>query len=156
MKAVVDASVAAKWVIEEDRSDKAVLLLEYEQLHAPDHWLAEAVNVVWSKVYKGDLDASDAEERMAVLSRSPVIVTAISTLMPAAFAISVDHSITVYDALYVALACKRRMPFITDDQNLIRRLSGTQLSSHVIPLSVLTRLRGFDPGNRDISPKSVR
>jgi predicted nucleic acid-binding protein len=98
MKAVVDASVAAQWVIAEDRSDKAVLLLDYEQLHAPDHWLAEAVNVVWSKVYKGDLDASDAVERMAVLLRSPMTVTAIATLMTAAFAISIDHSITVYDA----------------------------------------------------------
>jgi hypothetical protein len=84
MKAVVDASVAAQWVIAEDRSDNTVLLLDYEQLHAPDHWLAEAVNVVWSKVYKGDLDASDAVERMAVLLRSPKTVTAIATLMTAA------------------------------------------------------------------------
>jgi predicted nucleic acid-binding protein len=51
-EAVVDASVAAKWVVEEDHSEKAASLLQYGRRCARDHWLAEAVNVLWSKVYK--------------------------------------------------------------------------------------------------------
>jgi hypothetical protein len=72
-QAVIDASVAAKWVVEEPHSACAVLALAYDARHAPDHWLAEAANVLWSKVIGGDLTASDAEERMAVLLRAPVI-----------------------------------------------------------------------------------
>lgn len=37
--AVVDASVAAEWVVEEAHSDRAVLLLlGFDAQHAPGHW----------------------------------------------------------------------------------------------------------------------
>lgn len=120
---VVDASVSAKWVVEEEHSDKAALLLGYDARHAPDHWRAEAVNVLWSKVFKGDLTAADAEERMTVLMRAPVIGMPISGLMPRAFAISVARGVTIYDSLYVALAEKLNIPLITADERLIRLLS---------------------------------
>jgi predicted nucleic acid-binding protein len=123
-QAVVDASVAVKWVVEEEHSAKAVLLLGFDACHAPDHWQAEAVNVLWSKVFRGELSAADAEERMTVLLRAPVIATPIAGLMPRAFAIAVAHMVTIYDALYVALAETRDIPLVTADERLIRRLSG--------------------------------
>ena len=106
-QAVVDASVAAKWVVEEEHSAKAALLLGFDACHAPDHWLAEAGNVLWSKFFHGDLTAVDLEERMAVLLRAPVIGTPIASLMPRALAISVACVVTIYDSLYVALAEQR-------------------------------------------------
>jgi predicted nucleic acid-binding protein len=121
---VVDASVAAKWVVEEDHSGKAALLLQCDARHAPQHWLAEAVNVLWSKVFKGDLTAADAEERMAILLRAPVIGAALPDLMPRAFAISVAQTVTIYDSLYIALAEKLHVPLVTADQQLIRRMAG--------------------------------
>jgi predicted nucleic acid-binding protein len=121
---VVDASVAAKWVVEEDHSAQAALLLACDACHAPDHWRAEAVNVLWSKVFRGDLAAPDAAERMTVLLRAPVIDTPIATLLPHAFAIAVAHIVTIYDALYVALAEQRDIPLVTADERLIRRLAG--------------------------------
>jgi predicted nucleic acid-binding protein len=120
---VVDASVAAKWVVEEAHSAKAALLLQCETRHAPDHWLAEAVNVLWSKVFKGDLSAADAQERMSVLLRAPVIGAPVTDLMPRAFAISVVQSVTIYDSLYVALAEKLDVPLVTADESLIRRMA---------------------------------
>ena len=121
---VVDASVAAKWVVEEEHSAKAALLLGFDACHAPDHWLAEAGNVLWSKFFHGDLTAVDLEERMAVLLRAPVIGTPIASLMPRALAISVACVVTIYDSLYVALAEQRDIPMVTADQRLIRRLLG--------------------------------
>jgi len=121
---VVDASVAAKWVVEEDHSGKAALLLQCDARHAPQHWLAEAVNVLWSKVFKGDLTAADAEERMAILLRAPVIGAPLLDLMPRAFAISVAQTVTIYDSLYIALAEKLHVPLVTADQQLIRRMAG--------------------------------
>ena len=123
-EAVIDASVSVKWVVEEDHSAKATLLLQCQSLHAPDHWQAEAVNVLWARVFKGDLAAADAEERMAVLLRAPIVGTPIATLMPRAFAISVAHMVTIYDSLYVALAEKLNIPLVTADERLVRRLSG--------------------------------
>ncbi len=120
---VVDASVVAKWVVQEKQSAEAALLLAYDARHAPDHWRAEAVNVLWSKVLHGDLTAKDAEERMIVLLGAPVIDTPIATLMPRAFAISVAQAVTIHDSLYVALAERRDIPLVTADERLIRRLS---------------------------------
>jgi len=130
-KVVVDASVAAKWVVEEAHSAKAVRLLDCDEIHAPDHWLAEAVNVLWSKVLKGDLDAKDANERMTVLTRSPVIATPIAGLMASAFAIAVEHSVTIYDSLYIALAEERAFPLLTADEKFVRRFQDTPLSKRV-------------------------
>jgi predicted nucleic acid-binding protein len=123
-QAVIDASVAAKWVVEEDHSAKASLLLSLDARHAPDHWLAEAANVLWSKVFHGDLTAADAEERIGVLMRAPVVGMPIAELMPRAFAISVACMVTIYDSLYVALAEKRDIPLVTADRRLIRQLTG--------------------------------
>jgi len=138
-EAVVDASVSAKWVIEEDYSANAALLLRYDALHAPDHWQAEAVNVLWSKVAKGDLTAADAQERMIVLLRAPVAGTPIAELMPRAFAISVACAVTIYDSLYIALAEKRNIPFVTADARLIRRIAGdVTLAGRMIWIGDLT------------------
>ncbi len=120
----MDASVAAKWVVEEAYSAQAALMLAFDARHAPDHWRAEAVNVLWSKVFHGDLTATDAEERMTVLLRAPIVETPIATLMPRAFRIAVARTVTVHDALYVALAEQRAMPLVTADERLIRRMSG--------------------------------
>jgi len=123
-QAVVDAAVAVKWVIEEDHSAKAALLLGFDARHAPDHWRAEAINVLWSKVFHGDLSVAGAEERMTILLRAPVIATPIAGLMPRAFAIAVAHTVTIYDSLYVALAETRDIPLVTADERLIKRLAG--------------------------------
>jgi predicted nucleic acid-binding protein len=123
-QAVIDASVAAKWVVEEKYSDKAASLLELEARHAPDHWLAEATNVLWSKVFRGDLTAAEAGERMLVLTCAPIAGTLVASLMPRAFAISVARMVTIYDSLYVALAEKREIPMVTADERLIRKISG--------------------------------
>jgi predicted nucleic acid-binding protein len=119
---VVDASVATKWVVEEVHSDEAALLLAYDALHAPDHWQAEAVNVLWAKAFRGDLATADAEQRMTVLMRAPVIGTPIAGLMSRAFAISVARQVTIYDSLYLALAEKLSIPVVTADVRLMRQL----------------------------------
>jgi predicted nucleic acid-binding protein len=64
-------------------------------LHAPDHWQAEAVNVLWAKLARGDLSVADAEERMDVLLRAPIAGTPISALMASAFAIAAARQVTI-------------------------------------------------------------
>lgn len=121
--AVVDASVAVKWVVEEAHSDRAAALLAYDAMHAPDHWQAEAVNVLWAKAFRGDLSVAEAEERMTVLMRAPVIGSPIADLMTRAFAVSVARRVTIYDSLYVALAEKLDVPMVTADERLMRSLA---------------------------------
>jgi predicted nucleic acid-binding protein len=55
MTVVVDASIALKWVIEEDGSEEAGALLLEETLAAPDLLMIECANVLWAKARRGAL-----------------------------------------------------------------------------------------------------
>ncbi|RAI58127.1 PIN domain nuclease [Roseicella frigidaeris] len=127
MRVVVDASVAAKWVVAEAHSEAAAALLDLEALYAPDHWQAEAVNVLWSKQQFGDLTVAEAEARLDLLLRAPIQAVPIATLMPGAFAIAVGNGVTVYDALYLALARDLGIPFVTADARLLRKVTDAAL-----------------------------
>ncbi len=53
-----------------------------------------------------------------------MIAAPLEGLVPRAFAIGVACGVTIYDALYVALAEKYDIPMVTADAKLIRRMSG--------------------------------
>src|ERR1700738_2692376 len=55
MTVVVDASVALKWVIEEDGSQAAGVLLLEQPLAAPDLLIVECANVLSAKAWRGVL-----------------------------------------------------------------------------------------------------
>lgn len=116
--AVVDASVAAKWVVEEADSDAAMALQACEALHAPSHWLAEAANVVWAKAFRGELSADRVRARIALLATAQIRETAIATLMEPATDIALVCRVTIYDALYVALAQALRLSLVTAGRRL--------------------------------------
>ena len=52
--AIVDASVAVKWVVPEIGSDQAAALATY-RLSAPDLLDAECANVLWVKVTRAEI-----------------------------------------------------------------------------------------------------
>lgn len=136
--AVVDASVAAKWVVDEPGSDAAERLRHCEALHAPAHWLAEACNVVWSKFHKGELSGDQLRTRIMLLREAPVRATAISQLLMPAAEIAMQCRVTIYDALYVSLAVARKAPFVTADRRLCERLRESGAHAQlVVPLDSL-------------------
>lgn len=56
MTVVVDVSVAFKWFVQEDRTDRALQLLERgEPIVAPDLILAEVCNAGWKSLRRGEL-----------------------------------------------------------------------------------------------------
>jgi predicted nucleic acid-binding protein len=129
--AVVDASVAIKWVVEEEGSDRARLLAS-AKLEAPDLLPIECANILWRKVRLGDLRGEEAAERLALLLRSPVTLIGSRELLDAALRLSLDLGHPVYDCVYLALAIRDGMPLLTAD----RRLANTagkrkKVASHI-------------------------
>jgi predicted nucleic acid-binding protein len=122
-RVVVDASVAVKWVVAEEFSEQAALL-KGNALCAPAHWQAEAVNVLWAKVYRGDLAPAGAVDRARMLMQAPVELMPLSSLMDEALRQSLAYGITIYDSLYLALALARGIVFVTADRKLLQKLSG--------------------------------
>ena len=121
--AVIDASVAVKWVVPEPFTDQASTLLSGPALCAPVHWQAEAVNGVWKRVYRGQLSAELARSCARTLIDAPVKAVLLPELVEPALNLAIRLRITVYDALYVALAEARRLPLISDDRELLRRMA---------------------------------
>jgi predicted nucleic acid-binding protein len=117
--AVVDASVAVKWVVQETGSDLA-RSLSNASLEAPDLLLVECANILWKKVRIGDLTRRDAKRCLDILLRAPVNVITGSELLPQAMDLSCELEHPVYDCLYLAVALRREIPLITADERLAR------------------------------------
>ena len=114
---VVDASVAVKWYVNETGSEKAVALLENEDLLflAPDIFLAEAVNALLRQQGAGQLvdEALDKALRDLTFSRPRLIDRAV------VIARAIRHPI--YDCLYLALAERWETVFVTADAEFVDR-----------------------------------
>lgn len=122
---VVDASVVVKWLVDEEGSDAAAELAG-ESLAAPTLLLAECANVLWVKARVGELDREQAKERTALLVDLPVTLEPIASLIADASDLALRLDVTVYDALYVALARRRGDLLITADHKLARAVRRSQ------------------------------
>lgn len=133
---VIDASVALKWVIDEENSDDARLLAGVT-MYAPGLMLAECGNALWRKSRLGELTAADSARRLRALLTVPVIYIADEELAEAALGIaqSIDHAI--YDCLYLALSLRQNAPLVTDDMRLLSKWAATSGIPQPLALSDL-------------------
>ena len=124
---VVDACVIAKWAIPEDDSDRALRLLALAErgearLLAPSLWRVEVTNVVWKHLQRGLLHPADADAAVALLRHLPIENVPDARVLEPAFTIAVEAGVSVYDALYAALAFDTLAPLVTADRRLAERL----------------------------------
>ena len=129
---VVDASVAAKWLIPESGSSLANALFSEEiALLAPDLLWVEVAQIGWKHVRRGCLDAADAEQVVARMATVPVERWSSSDPLPAAVQLAIEYDRTVYDALYLALAMRENCQVVTADARLVNALGRTPLAPHL-------------------------
>ena len=118
-RVVVDASVAVKWLLPEELSTEARRLLatEYELL-APDLLWAELGNVLWKRHRRRELDHPTTVELLRDFSRVPLELHSTDRWAVAALELAIQHGVTVYDALYLALAAGTGCRLVTADRRL--------------------------------------
>lgn len=102
---VVDASVAAKWVVTEPGSEAARRVLATAgPLIAPDLLVAEVGNVLWQKSARGLVGSTQAREALVWLPELFDRLFDAATLAPRAIEIAIEFREPLHDCLYVALA----------------------------------------------------
>ena len=128
---VVDASVAAKWILPKEFSDYAKALYRAavqtgEPIVAPPHFPAEVSNILRQRMRRTPpLPRDDALRLLADFAVFPVGLLAPPGLHEQALILADDHDLpAVYDAYYVALAQMHGCELWTDDRRLLRLLAG--------------------------------
>jgi predicted nucleic acid-binding protein len=121
---VIDASVVAKLLLQEDGWQlAAALLATAAELHAPDLIVAEIVNVIKTRVRRGDLTAPAADAALTAFREMALHLHEASPLAHEALRIAIEYDRSGYDALYVALALQLNMTVITADRRLYNAMS---------------------------------
>lgn len=131
MSLVVDASVAIKWLIDEDGSGRAEAVLARGPLIAPELIFAEVPNVLWRHVQTGALTPQQAEEAALVLRDTFDAIYPMEPLTRRALAMAVELGHPVYDCIYLALAESAACPLVTADKRLATKVAGTALAGLV-------------------------
>jgi predicted nucleic acid-binding protein len=121
---VVDASVALKWVIEEDGSELARRLVVEETLLAPDLLFIECANVLWVKAKRGLISSEVARLALSAIEATPIRAIPVQPLAAAALAIALELAQSAYDSLYLAVAMAERATFVTADMSFARAALG--------------------------------
>ncbi len=127
---VVDACVAAKWVLPaagEGLLDQANRLLERHvkrdlQLLAPALIEAEIGNVLWKAVRRKRIGQAQAENSLRRFTELGIQTIPTFELLDRAFRIAVDCDRSFYDSLYIALALATKTELITADERLVNAL----------------------------------
>ena len=120
--AVVDASVAVKWLVKQDLTGRAYKAFEAFELHAPSLILAEVANALW-KYHR--IGAVSLEKMAAAFdglqSRYFNMIPIDDAGATRAFEIATRLDHPVYDCFYLDLARERSLPLLTADARLVRK-----------------------------------
>lgn len=129
--AVVDASVACKWVLpsaDEPYSKHALALLDQYalkeiQILVPDLFWAEIGNVLWKAARTQRMTTEDARIGLLKITNCNFPTVPSFSLLNRAFDIATTFGRSFYDCLYVALAESSETDLITADEKLVNALA---------------------------------
>jgi predicted nucleic acid-binding protein len=126
---VVDASVIIKLLTPEAGSEEAERLLERHRtgellLLAPEFVLLEASNVMR---YKRKTSAEISVYVQTLYDLELHLEHLSEVLLERAASLALERDMSVYDALYAALAEAAGAPLVTADQELAQKVSGAEL-----------------------------
>ena len=132
-KCVADASVVIKLFLLEEFTSQVqsfFLTLDNKQaIYAPDLLPIECSNILWRHVRFQGYPFEQAVRDQVDLLKLAIQWIPTMPLLPRALEIASPNSVTIYDACYVTLAEKMKMPLLTADNRLAGQLVNTP---HVI------------------------
>ena len=125
MSLVVDNSVALAWCFEDEHTEPVMALLDRVAEHgafAPSLWPLEALNGLLMAERKKRLDASRRNSLVGFLRALPITLDQETAYQAwtATVRLAERYRLSVYDAAYLELARRRKLPLATLDHDLIK------------------------------------
>jgi len=119
---VIDASIAVKWVVEEEGTPQALALRQRAKLIAPELLVAECANILWKKAARGELSKEEALFAAKLLQSAEIELLPMRSLFETATSLAIELDHPAYDCIYLALAVENDCPFVTADERFLRKL----------------------------------
>jgi predicted nucleic acid-binding protein len=133
---IVDASVAFKWVVDEEYYLNALALLEdTHQLEAPNFILAEIANIAWKKCRRRELSDELAQTAIQVIPRFIATLHPSQDLYQDALSLSLTLDHPAYDCFYLACAEKYNGTVVTADQRFLAAVKQSNFAGRIIFLA---------------------
>lgn len=118
----IDASIAIKWVIEEEGTPEALLVRARAKLIAPDLLIPECANILWKKVARRELSEDEALLAAALLEEADVELYPMRSLLASAARLAIELDHPAYDCLYLAFAMQQQCRLVTADERFLRKI----------------------------------
>lgn len=129
---IVDASVAAKWFIDEEYGEAALSVIqEGHQLHAPDFLLLEMDSIICKWVRRNAITPAEGRDVRKALRHYPIRHHPFVSVLDGAYVIAARTGQTIYDCLYLALAAALRGRMVTADRRLYDALKSGPFERHI-------------------------
>ncbi len=131
MPFVIDASIAACWLLPDEHdpvADAARARAAGDELIAPAVWWFEVRNLLVTNEKRGRIDAAHTAKALALLAglRVPLDQSPDETIL---LALARKHRLSVYDAAYLELALRERIPLATLDRQLAAAANAEQIGT---------------------------
>jgi predicted nucleic acid-binding protein len=128
---VIDASVAIKWLLDEEFSDRAQALVEESRrtrrpLFAPPHMASEVTNAIFQRFRRRGITEEEADQAISsYFTQSPVQLLAPEGIYQRAFEFARSNQLSsTYDSVFVVLAEMLDAELWTDDRRLLNSVGG--------------------------------
>ena len=123
MSFVLDCSVAMAWVFPDEASEATGRLRDSlidGRAFVPSLWPVEVGSVLLAATRRGRIGADEWPAILAALEALPIEVDPVSTSRTwgPALSLAVRHDLSIYDAVYLELAVRMRLPLATLDREL--------------------------------------
>ena len=132
---VIDASVAIKWFVAEERHDNAIWFTDHKELlRAPDFLLVEVSNIAWKKCLRGQITPFHAS---AIAQSVPIYIADLdhaSGLLKRALEMALSLRHPVYDCLYLSCAERWNGIVVTADKRFFDTVSKSEYADQVLLL----------------------
>lgn len=125
MSLVIDSSITLAWFFKDERTPAVLAVFSDVQdagAVVPILWRYEVANALQMAVRRRRITTADRDETLADLTEIDVMLDPEGNehAWSSSLRLSDRHRLTVYDAAYLELAQRRRLPLATLDRALIR------------------------------------